>query len=273
MGGVRNSSGAVGGSPYRIHITGAARSGTTLMLALMMTCFDIDGAVTQECRLWRAPVRGRRVVLTKQPRDEAFAIRLARVDPRLHAIYMLRDPREVVVSIHGSAPDQYWSDLPAWRRSVAAARPWVQHPRVHVVRYDELVRDPDRVQQRLAAAMPFLKILRPFSRFHEAAALEHEQWRVAMRSIRPPSPEALGSWRQQLPRLKAQLAAHGDSSEELIALGFERDRKWLSLLDDVTSEEGRERESPDTFKRRFDHGWRDFLGAFAYAAQRIGLRG
>jgi hypothetical protein len=186
---------------------------------------------------------------------------------------MLRDPREVVVSIHGSAPDQYWSDLPAWRRSVAAARPWFDHPRVHVVRYDELVRDPDGVQQRLAAAMPFLKMLRPFSRFHEAAALEHEQWRVAMRSIRPPSPDALGSWRQHLPRLKAQLEAHGDIAEELVALGFERDREWLSLLDGVTPEKTSDRESPETLKRRFDHGWRDFVGALAYAAQRRGLRG
>src|SRR5256885_11036539 len=87
-------------SPYRIHITGAARSGTTLMLALMATCFGIDGAVEQETRLWRAPVRGRRIVLTKQPQDERLALFLTRLDPRLHIIYMLRDPREVIVSVH-----------------------------------------------------------------------------------------------------------------------------------------------------------------------------
>jgi hypothetical protein len=273
LGAAENSSDRGGEFPYRIHITGAARSGTTLMLALMMTCFDVDGAVTQECRLWRAPVRRRRVVLTKQPRDETFAIRLARWDARLHVIYMLRDPREVVVSIHGSAPDQYWSDLPAWRRSVAAARRWFNHPRVHVVRYDELVREPDAVQQRLARAMPFLRIKRPFSQFHEVADLEHEQWRVAMRSIRPPSADALGSWRQHLPRLKAQIAAHGDVADELVTLGFEKDREWLALLQGVQPDETRSRPSAETLKRRFDHAWRDFVGALAYAAQRVGLRG
>ena len=272
MGAAGNSL-AEGGGPYRIHITGAARSGTTLVLALTMTCFEIDAAVAHECRLWRAPVRGRRVVLTKQPRDEAFAMRLARLDPRLHVIYMLRDPREVVVSIHGSAPDRYWSDLPDWRRSVKAARRYFGHPRVHVVRYDELVRDPDGVQQRLAAAMPFLKMLRPFSRFHEAAALEHEQWRAAMRTVRPPSPEALGSWRQHLPRLKAQLAAHGDIAAELIELGFEKDSTWLSLLDGIEPDDTRSRPPADTLRRRFNHGWRDFVGALGYAAQRAGLRG
>lgn len=261
------------GTPYRIHITGAARSGTTLMLALMMTCFDIDGAVTKETRLWRAPVRGRRVVLTKQPRDEAFAMRLARFDRKLHVIYMLRDPREVVVSIHGSAPDRYWSDLPDWRRSVKAARPYFHHPRVHVVRYDELVRDPDGVQRRLAAAMPFLKVTRPFSQFHEHAKLTDPQWQRAMGSIRPPSPEALGSWRQHLPRLKAQLAAHGDICAELIELGFEKERSWFALLGSVQPDETRGRPSADTFKRRFNHAWRDFVGALAYAAQHVGLRG
>src|SRR5256885_11397004 len=67
-----------GRPPMRIHITGAARSGTTLMLALMVTCFDIDGAVARETRLWRAPARGRRIVLTKQPQDEKLALFLTR---------------------------------------------------------------------------------------------------------------------------------------------------------------------------------------------------
>jgi len=92
--------------PFRIHITGAARSGTTLMLALMLTCFDIDGGVSRETRLWRAPVRGRRVVVTKQPADEKISLFLARFDPKRHIIYMLRDPREVVVSRHGADPDR-----------------------------------------------------------------------------------------------------------------------------------------------------------------------
>jgi hypothetical protein len=265
-----NSSSQRGGSPHRVHITGAARSGTTLMLALMMTCFDIDGAVTHECRLWRAPALRRRVVLTKQPRDEKFAMRLACLDPKLHVIYMLRDPREVVVSVHGSAPDQYWSDLPAWRRSVTAARSYFHHCRIHIVRYDELMRAPDALQQRLARAMPFLRATHPFSRFHEAAELEHEQWRVAMRSIRPPSPEALGSWRKHLPRLKAQIAAHGDIADELVTLGFEKDREWLALLEGVQPDETGSRPSAETLKRRFDHAWRDFLGTLAYAGQRVG---
>ncbi|HUJ47852.1 MAG TPA: sulfotransferase [Rhizomicrobium sp.] len=256
--------------PWRIHVTGAPRSGTTLMLALMLSCFDIDGAETKETRLWRAATRGKRAVLTKQPADEALALFLMARDPKLHVIWMLRDPRDVVVSIHGSAPDQYWTNVRAWRESVAVARPYLGHPRFHLVRYDDLARDPDAVQAKLAAAMPFLAETRPFSRFHDFAELEHNQWRVAMRSIRSISPDSVGVWRKHLPRLKGQLERHGDISGELIELGFETDRAWLSLLDGVDADT-RPSRTPEagSLRRRFNHRWRDFLGMISYGMQRV----
>jgi hypothetical protein len=261
------------GTAHRIHVTGAARSGTTLMLALLATCFDIDGAIAREKRLWRAPLPGRRIVLTKQPQDERLALFLARLDPRLHVIYMLRDPREVIVSVHGADPDRYWSNLRAWLDSVRTAKRHFGHPRVHVVRYDRLMRDPDGVQRALAATVPFLKITRAFSRFHEHAELADPQWRAAMGSIRSLSPDALGAWRNHLPRLKAQLALHGGISDDLIRLGFEQDKSWLALLDKIEPDRTPSRTSEqETRRRRFDHGWRDTVGAAAYLLQRLGVR-
>jgi hypothetical protein len=264
---------APSGPAHRIHITGAARSGTTLMLALLATCFEIDGATLRETRLWRAPLRGRRIVLTKQPQDERLALFLGRFDPRLHIIYMLRDPREVIVSVHGTDPDRYWSNLRAWRESVRLAQRYFADPRVHVVRYERLMRDPDGVQRTLAAAMPFLKITRAFSNFHEHAELADPQWRAAMGSIRRLSPDALGTWRNHLPRLQAQLALHGDISNDLIRLGFEQDKGWLALLDGVEPDPTPSRTSEqETFRRRFNHAWRDTVGAVAYLLQRLGVR-
>jgi hypothetical protein len=263
----------VRGSPYRIHITGAARSGTTLMLALMATCFEIDGAMARETRLWRAPARGRRIVLTKQPQDEMLALFLTRFDPRLHVIYMLRDPREVIVSVHGTDPGRHWSNLRAWRESVRSAERYFGHPRVHVVRYDDLMRDPDSVQRTLADAMPFLKVTLPFSRFHEHAKIADPQWRRAMGSIRSLSPDTLGSWRNHLPRLKAQLALHGDVSDDLIRLGFEKDKHWLAHLDGIEPDPMPSRTAEhESLRRRFNHVWRDTVGAAGYLLQRMGLR-
>lgn len=264
---------ALNSYPERIHITGAARSGTTLMLALMLNCFDIDGGVARETRLWRAPLRGRRVVLTKQPADERLSLFLSRFDPKLHIIYMLRDPREVIVSRHGTDPHRYWTNLRAWRKSLAAAQPSFGRTHVHVVRYEELVRDPDAVQRGLAAALPFLRIVRPFSQFHEVAELQNAQWRAAMGSIRPLGGDGAPSWRNHLPRLKGQLARHGDISQELIQLGYEPDDHWLAVLNGVEPHLAESRTPErESLRRRFDHAWRDFLGAIVYAAQRLAFR-
>lgn len=258
--------------PCRIHITGAARSGTTLMLALMLTCFAIDGGVARETRLWRAPVRNRRIVLTKQPADEKLAVFLSRFDPKLHVIYMLRDPREVIVSRHGADPRRYWTNLRAWRESLAAAEPTFAHPRLHVVRYENLLHDPDAVQRSLAAAIPFLRSVRPFSSFHEVAELDNPQWRAAMGSIRRLSSSGEASWLAHLPRLKGQMLRHGDLAEDLIRLGYEQDKTWLKLLEPVTPDVSDSRTPErETVRRRFDHAWRDVVGAGAYAAQRIAV--
>lgn len=258
--------------PFRVHITGAARSGTTLMLALMLTCFDVDGAMARETRLWRAPVRGRRIVVTKQPADEKLALFLSRLDPKLHVIYMLRDPREVIVSRHGSDPERYWTNLRAWRESVAAASAYIGHPRLHVVRYETLVRDPDAVQRALSTAIPCLRIARPFSRFHEVAKLRNSQWGAAMGQIRGLDSDPMPSWRNHLSRLKGQMAVHGDLADELIRMGYEKDKKWLQLLGGFAPDLGESR-TPErqNLRRRFDHGWRDFIGALAYAGQRLAV--
>jgi hypothetical protein len=253
----------------RIHITGAPRSGTTLMLALMLTCFDIDGGVPREQRIWRGVPKGRRIVCTKRPGDERVASALVHLDPSLHVICMLRDPRDAIVSIHNAKPDAYWSNLRAWRDSAHAIERYRRHPRFHVVHYDALAADPDGVQAKLAAAMPFLRQICPFSRYHEAVQVGDAQWLRAMRSIRPISRENVGAWRRHLPRLKGQLLRHGDIADELIALGFEKDKSWLELLDgvepDMTPSRAPERMG---LGRRLTRIWRDVSGGATYLARR-----
>jgi len=253
----------------RIHITGAPRSGTTLMLALMLTCFDIDGGVAHEQRIWRGVPRGKHIVCTKRPGDERLAGALLRLDPNLHVICMLRDPRDAVVSIHGRVPDAYWSNLRAWRDSARITRYYQNRSRFHVVRYDELVTNSDAVQMRLAEAMPFLKQVLPFSRYHSAVQVSDNQWLRAMRGVRPVSADNVGAWRKHLPRLKGQLLRHGDISDELIALGFEKDKNWLALLADVEPDMTPSR-APESMSldQRVTRIWRDVSGGATYLARR-----
>jgi hypothetical protein len=254
----------------RIHITGAHRSGTTLMCALMTTCFDIDVSPAEEVRL-RAPLATRgRIVCTKCPDESDYALTALRFDSNLHIIQMVRDPRDVIVSKYGPGPAPYFATVPSWRRNRPPRR---RHPRAHVISYERLVNEPDTVQSALAAAMPFLRVLLPFSAFSERASeLADRQgltWAEAMHSIRPPGPESIGRWRDHLPRVKGQIVRHGDISNDLIALGLERDRHWLSLLEgiepDLTPSHLPEREP---FKAPVTRVWRNAVGIANYVLMR-----
>lgn len=261
-------------TPKRIHITGTPRSGTTLFLSLMLSCFDIDGGVLAERRLWRTPPKGRRISCTKFPDETDFATAMLELDPDLHVIFIVRDPRDVVASRSHISPGGYLTNLRVWRENLEAAKPYFGHPRFHLVDYSRLTLDPDEVQDRLSAAMPFLARLRPFSNFVAFAREEEGGWLHDMDlELRPVAPDRVGNWRQHLPRVKGQLAIHGEVSDDLIALGFERTKEWLSLLEGVEPDltPSAAVEMPH-FGKRVTRIWRNMIGTIVYLARRyLGL--
>lgn len=261
---------AVSGATKRIHITGTPRSGTTLFVTLMLACFEIDGGVTDERRLWRTPPKNCRVVLTKFPGETDFATQMLSFDWDLHVIFLVRDPRDVVVSENHRAPGRYMTNFRVWRDDLHAAIPYFGHKRFHVVTYDELVADPDGVQARLAEDMPFLKVLRPFSRYLECGDQHGGEWLTAMPlNLRPVDKDRMGRWREFLPRIKGQMIIHGDITDDLMMMGFETDRSWASALDNVLPDL-RSSATPERadFGRRVTRRWRNVLGAFLYLARR-----
>lgn len=222
--------------PQRIHIVGPQRSGTTLMQALFGTCFAIDGVTTREERLWRGVPRDESILVTKCPGDEGLAPILLRLDRHLWFVFMLRDPRDLIVSEHGKEPGRYYATLRAWRTAMRVHDALKNHPRFVVVRYEDLVRSPDRVQDALIARMSFLRPIIPFSQYHahvSTGAAESRQFHLAMRGIRPVTDESIGAWRAHVPRVKAQLASHRGVERKLIELGYETDDAWLEALGDA----------------------------------------
>ncbi len=253
---------------YRIHIVGVPRSGTTWMHELMVTCFKIDGATKKEVRLWRHDGRGDRVCCTKCPGDEILAFPLIHFDKNLYFVYMLRDPRDVIVSAHGRARGEYWTNLRAWRESVAILRRLKNHPRFVTVRYEDLVARADAVQDMLQERLPFLDVELPFSAYHEHAA-PSAAYSTAMRGARSPSDANVGAWRRHKPRLVAQMNLHGALDDELIELGFETDRSWLTAVAGVEADTAPsrtpERHSPG---KRFRKAVRRWLHVIVYLARR-----
>ena len=208
----------------RIHVVGSSpRTGTTLLLELLVAGFAIDASADHETSVFERPPRGSGIHCTKNPRDLLVAGPLLRIDRNLWLIHMVRDPRDVVVSRHRRDPGKYWTNLRLWKDRQPAARELASHPRFLTVRYEDLVREPDAVQDRIAAWMPFLPKRAPFSAFHRTAK-PSEDALDALRGLRPIDTGSIGAWRRHKPRLAAQLALHGSIQDDLERLGYEEGR-------------------------------------------------
>jgi len=218
---------------HRIHIAGASpRTGTTLLAEAMVACFDIELYSEHEARIFASAPRPGGVFLTKAPRDILLAGEALARMPLLHVIFMLRDPRNVIVSRHRRDPSRYWAGLKFWRAYTAAARPLQNHPRFIMLRYEDLLDDPDAVQAGLVKQMPFLRVTLPFSRYHEVARPADDAV-AALGGVRPINPGRRDAWRQHLPRIAGQIALHGSIAGDLIEFGYETDDTWMRALDGV----------------------------------------
>ena len=219
--------------PRRIHITGAPRSGTTLLHVLFLTCFDIDGRVETEQRLRRPIPPGARVTCTKCPGEVGAAAAIARLDPRLDVICIRRDPRDVITSQHNRYPGLYFTNIRVWMRAEKAAARARGQSRFHVIDYEQLVRDPNAVQQALTRAMPWLRPVARFSDYHLQIADPNAEWVRAMHDIRPITDAGVGGWVRHPGRIKGQESLHGTLGQILIALGYEHDHGWTARLGNV----------------------------------------
>jgi len=216
----------------RVHIVGAPRSGTTLLLELMATAFRFDHCLNVEQPVLQPLPAPGGLWLSKRPYDYFAAPELLARDPAQWFIYTLRDPRDVVVSIHGLAPDRYWAHLGQWLRSWQVVRELLAHPRLLVVRYEDLVTRPDQTQAQIHQRLPMLETLTSFSGF-EHRARPSQQSLKALRGVRPLTGSSVGSWRQHRPRLVAQLQRYGSITDVLHETGYEPDDRWLSELDGI----------------------------------------
>ena len=217
----------------RIHIVGASpRTGTTLMTELMVNCFDIDKYEGHEISIFKKQKKDYDIYCTKNPRDILVASPLLSIDSKLWMIHMERDPRDVIVSRHKNKPAVYWTNLRLWKMRRKAIQKASKHQRFIVVRYEDLVKEPDGVQQELINKMPFLVKKSKFSDFYKMAS-PSDMSINALQGLRPVNTKSIGKWRDNKPRVAAQLRIHGDISRDLIELGYEKDNSWIDELKDV----------------------------------------
>jgi hypothetical protein len=217
----------------RLHVVGCHRSGTTLIFEMLTACFRHDAHCTHEESIFNPSERsGTGLYFSKKPSDITHIQRIFFADPELYLIYMLRDPRSVITSIHPSRPDLYFSSFERWQRYQAAAGSLQRHPRFLQIRYEDLVVNPDRTQQVISDRFTFLQSQHEFSEF-EKYSTASEPAVVSLSGLRPVSDRQINSWHRHLPRIRFQLDKSPHMADRLVECGYEKNHDWLNLLDGV----------------------------------------
>ncbi|MEX2370043.1 MAG: sulfotransferase [Bacteroidales bacterium] len=148
-----------------IYIGGCGRSGTTLLLSILSAHNDIF-ACPRELNLFdRAEITGSDVITPKfyrlyrtfiTNRIKSTATRYCEKSPsnickiplieKLHhknfkLIHIIRDGRDVILSKHPRGKDKYWVEPERWVDDVSEGLKFQDHPSVHTIRYEDLVKD------------------------------------------------------------------------------------------------------------------------------------
>lgn len=224
-----------------IHIVACSpRSGTTLLHEVMVTCFKVDKHFDHEIRFNLVSAQDGQILITKRPKDTMYMPAVINDDPDIYVIYLLRDPRDVIVSRHGKDKSMYYSNIRLWREMHGYAKKMAGHDRFLEIRYEDFVKDPDATQLEIADKFPWLEKTHDFSDYHEHAEIS-EKSVTAMHSVRPIAPTSVGVWTQHPGRIKGQQTIHGSLSPDLIECGYEATADWEHVLDNVEPDFSRSR--------------------------------
>lgn len=218
-----------------LHIVGCPRSGTTLMMELMSTCFQNDESCDHEISIYEPVPENIELYFSKKPTDILHIKNIFEKDPNLYIIYVVRDPRAVFTSKHHSNRDIYFCNYKIWKKCDLAAEMFEGHPRFITLRYEDLVEKPDNCQSAIAKKFAFFKQLHPFSEYHKFAKPPEDALK-AMEGLRPVNSSSLDKWKQHLPRVKEQLERNPGLTDDLIRRGYEENSNWESILDSTTAE-------------------------------------
>ena len=218
----------------RLHIVGCPRSGTTLLMQLVSTCFANNGHCSHEMSIFQPPDITSGLYISKQPNDIRQLRHIFFRDKNLYVICMDRDPRSVIASIHRQRPGEYFCNYRIWRECDKAAQRYLGHPRFLQLGYDDLVSYPDKAQGLISSQFPFLQREYSFSDYQQHATPSTAA-QQAMNGMREPSRDSLGKWHEHLPRVAEQYLRHPQLADDLVRLGYEPDRRWLEELRDVTA--------------------------------------
>lgn len=230
-------SGLIGDSPLHTHLVmcGFPRSGSTLLQLMIESCVADVRTYGRERRGMEAAKCYRRthpVMMTKRPSD-IFTLHDLRAFYRdrpanVKFVLQIRDPRAILTSFHSSKPDEYYVPADRWAGIYLYWKWAVQADDVTVVRYEDLVAHPERVQQQLSEFLDW-DVVHPFADFHSVVPAGFDT--RALNGVRKLDPTNINRW--QDPKYAPKLVRLLESElpglpEYLIELGYETNTDWAN---------------------------------------------
>jgi hypothetical protein len=231
-----SDTGVLGLTPLRTHILvcGFPRSGTTLLQLMLENALPEARRFGRETAGWRAATyawRNHAIIISKMPHDlfRLAALRnfYSRRPAALKIILMLRDPRDVLTSQRKfGGPEGYCVSSQRWRNYYNAFVAERTREDCLVVRYEDLVADPDRQQRRIEQfTSETMRI--PFSDFHSVERPDFEA--DTLNGLRPVETNLVRRWaapecRERIAQVLDELA---ELPEALTELGYEGNTDWI----------------------------------------------
>jgi hypothetical protein len=232
-----------------IYIQGCARSGNTLMRELCVSGFQggelvklskdqaecslahvvellqqstsKSGAlVANVAKLFRQSPDVPRLLVASRNYENSLAMdrELLRAHPDVKVLWMLRDPRDVLSSMHPDQPGKFYVTPADWIQGLQLYNQFKDEPQVLTVRYEELVTNPDAIQARIAQSFNLVPS-RSFVEAHKFFPRFFENVR-AMHSIRPIDANSVQKWKNN-PQIQQFLEQVFASHPEIVSMSRE----------------------------------------------------
>ena len=228
------------GAPARhIVISGFPRAGTTLLYNMLRHSLGTRSvfAPPREISALSTMTAPEKWLVTKRPLD---VLKLGEIENKLGPyrqlfhVLVVRDPRDLISSRHKSVPNEFFQGVdyqffvrPGFTTYTApgvatiydAVRSYADKERVLVVRYEDVIENPEAIRETLArrTGAPFDK---PFSSFHESAI--PKELTKAMNGVRPVRRQQRAAWTKsdRFKRVCAQLELFPELENMVSELGY-----------------------------------------------------
>lgn len=204
----------------RIHIVGSPGADCQMLLSLMAAAYEYDDCLMGSESLFQfgGNEHSGNLCLGANQRDVELIEEPFLRDQRLYVIYVVRDPRITVSLVQEKG---YCFSGDDWLQNDQFATDHQLHPRLCIIKHEDLLRYPIMVQDQLEASFQFLKRVKGFD-------LSRVAWETHAGSV---------DWRLHLARVKWQLEHYPQLSSKLRRYCYEKDDEWQLWFEGVEAAE------------------------------------